>query len=168
MKLIKYTILGIISSVVIGQFAYASGLSVTPSKVEHTLSAGEETVITLTIANPTQDVSLVEVYADDFERNISPEVSSFTLEAHEDRLVDVTVLFNDAGTYSTYISVVTKALGDRSFNARSGIKIPVDVTVTEGSVVDHNWVLYGIITFDVVLLGVLIWLIVRKHLASSN
>lgn len=142
--------------------AYSSGLSVTPSKIDQSIVAGNKITVDFVIANPTQDVSVIEVYPDDFERNIAVDTKSFTLEAQEEQTVSVSILFEEPGVYGTFLSVVSKSLGDRTFRARSGIKIPLDISVESEATREYNWPLYGIIVFDVVLLVVLAVLIGKR------
>lgn len=146
-----------------GASVFAAGLSVTPSKVVETIEAGEESRTSLVVSNPTQDVSLIEVYPDDLVQFIRIEPRSFTLEPAGTREVDIAVNFEDEGVYSSFVSVVARPLGDRTFKAGSGIKIPVNYTVVE-HVEEKKWDMpfVGIVVLDVVLFVVLLSLIIMR------
>ena len=74
----------IIKSIILSLFAlsistttFAAGLSVTPSKLDETIAPGSEYRTVLTVSNPTQDVSLIEVYPDDLVRFVRVEPREF-------------------------------------------------------------------------------------------
>ena len=95
---------------------------------------------------------------------------SFTLEPAAEREVEVIFAFEDTGVYSAFVSVVARPLGDRAFKAGSGVKVPVNLTVTEDVPAEEgdDPALLGIIVLDVLLFLVLFGLIVhrvRKHRA---
>ena len=61
--------------------ALASGLQISPSSLDFTVTPGTEQTLTLNIANPTSDVQIFEVYPDDYQKNLVVIPSSFTLES---------------------------------------------------------------------------------------
>ena len=153
---------------------YGAGLSVTPGKISETIRADEEFKASITVSNPTQDVSLIEVYPDDLIRFIRVEPRSFTLEPAEEREVGIVFDFEDEGVYSTMISIVARPLGARTFKAGSGIKIPANISVEEGASVEsaesaedktgdkYDPTLVGIIVLDIGLLSIVVWLVARR------
>src|SRR3989339_739351 len=87
---------------------------------------------------------------DDFSKEISLEPAEFNLSPQEIALVNISADFNhlSAGVRKTNISVLSQALDKKSFNAISGIKVPVSIYVTESY---FKW--SGPAVFVVVFLG---------------
>ncbi len=109
--------------------ALAIGIEVTPSKVTITAHPGEESTIRLSVTNPSKDVALFEVYPDALESMISASPKSFTLEAGAQRYVTVAISPEKEGQYTADLSVVARPLGDQTFQAGTGVKIPLTISV---------------------------------------
>lgn len=114
---------------------FAGGIEVRPSKIDLNISASSPVSSDMTIINPTADVQIFEVYADDFQEIITLYPSSFTLEAGASQNVLVTVqpkdFLNTSRILNTQLSVVSSPLANSRFQANTGIKIPITVTITE-------------------------------------
>ncbi len=125
--LASITILTFIPSAVVS----ASGLSVSPSALNFDLNAGQSVTKTLIIANPTGDVLVFEVYADEFKNMFSISPSSFTLESGARKEVKISIDSNNINEYpliSTNLSVVGSALAEGKSNVAAGAKIPVSIS----------------------------------------
>lgn len=106
----------------------AVGVSVTPKELKVSGNMGETVNAKLTVKNPSTEVSLFEIYPDELEKMIKPSPSSFILESGESREVTIQVTPNESGIFRTNISVLATPVAKASFNAGSGIKIPIEIT----------------------------------------
>src|SRR3989338_10080047 len=70
--------------------ASAAGISVSPAKLDLIVS-GFQASAQIVVANPTRDVQVFEIYADDFAENFIFNPASFTLESGERKVVLVTI-----------------------------------------------------------------------------
>ena len=113
--------------------ALAVGVGVTPAQLHIDAHAGQESVARIKVTNPSKDVTLFEVYPDDLEAVVSVSPASFTLESKEEKYVDVKVTSPEAGQFLTTLSVVGRLMADSKFQAGSGVKIPVTITVDDAS-----------------------------------
>ena len=77
----KKLLLSLLLSLILPFLANAAGIQVFPSSLSLNVAAKGKTITSITVINPTSDVSVFEVYADDFSQNISANPSSFTLES---------------------------------------------------------------------------------------
>ena len=119
----------------------ASGMSVFPDKL--TLDSAEPK--TLTISNPSKDVLLFEVYADEFEDLIELLPQSFTLEAGAQKKVRMSLDPSSTAkklpayeanktrkkeggeVLSTNISITASPLNQADANVAIGTKIPLTI-----------------------------------------
>ena len=123
----KYILLSILSFVLVPWNALAAGIQVSPEKLDFPLS---ETVSTqeVVVANPTADVQVYEVTADDFAKAIEFTPASFTLEAGTRKKVLVKVDQSKLnGAVATNISILGKPLAESKLQINTGVKIPVNV-----------------------------------------
>ena len=109
--------------------AFAIGISVTPSRASIIVAEKEDASIRLKVANPSKDVALFEVYPDALEQLISISPKSFTLESGAERFVEVSVRGEAVGKMVAEISVVARPLGDQTFQAGTGVKVPLAIEV---------------------------------------
>lgn len=145
--------------------ASASGIQVSPAHLEFSV---QRKVVTSTIEvkNPTTDVQIFRVYADEFTRAISVSPSTFTLNANEVQTVQVFVDPTDLritdGVTTTTVSVVGSPSMQGISPVGAGAKVVVQIHSTEKGVYDKGvWV--GLILL--LLLGLyLVWkAITRKN-----
>lgn len=130
MKL-KLKIILILAGVFLASNISASALKITPSSVylESTLEkTGQKVII---IENPGKNVALFEVFPDDFSDWISVFPASFTLNPGEKKEVSISVNPEKEGIYATSLSVVSKPLSEKGFQANAGVKIPLEIRVSE-------------------------------------
>lgn len=118
------------------------GLAVTPSELKVVQTAPENSPAKLIVKNASREVSLFEVYPDDFESIIRASPSSFILEAGEEREVNIQNNFRQEGQYRTDISVVARPIAASAFNAAGGMKIPLTVNVNQAS----SWRLLALVS----------------------
>jgi len=128
-KLGIITFLGIV--LVASTSVGAVGLSVSPKELKVSSRANETVNYSLTVKNPSGEVSVFEVYPDDLTSIIKTTPSSFILESGEEREVLVQVRARGDGIFKTDISVVATPVAKGSFNAGSGVKIPIQISVGE-------------------------------------
>lgn len=109
--------------------ASAIGISVTPSKASISVAQGDQAMIRIKVANPSKDVALFEVYPDALEQIITASPKSFTLESSAERFVEIAVRGETLGSMIADISIVARPLGDQTFQAGTGVKIPLAIEV---------------------------------------
>lgn len=126
----KVLICGVIAvSLAIPLYADAVGISASPSRLLLSIERGEEITAQLIISNPSTNVSVFEVYPDEFESVIIIAPSSFILEGGDQKKVRVRIQPKKIGVFVTNISILAKPLAESAFSASAGIKIPVRLEV---------------------------------------
>ena len=108
--------------------ASASGLSVSPARLDFELSGNTNVAKNIVVANPTADVMIFEVYADEFQDTIIVNPESFTLESGGRKEVSVSIdseKLKQAQTIATSLSVVGTPLAQNKVNIGAGAKIPL-------------------------------------------
>ena len=133
---------------------HASGIQVSPSKLEFNISQKAETKKVI-VVNPTVDVQIFKVYLDDSTRGVELSPASFTLEAGGRKEVAITVdpkKFSSPDTIVyTALSVLGSPLMEGSVPVGTGVKVQVSVTRSGGSSVNVTGLIFGLVA--VVLLG---------------
>jgi P pilus assembly chaperone PapD len=109
--------------------ALAAGIQVSPSRLEFSLNSGAQQSKDIVVANPTANVQLFEISADDFQNAISINPESFTLEAGARKTVSITVNpkslpQNQSQLFGTNLSVVSQPLANSSLGVGAGVKLP--------------------------------------------
>ncbi|MBI2463196.1 MAG: hypothetical protein HYV65_03110 [Candidatus Spechtbacteria bacterium] len=118
-------------------FAYASagGITVSPSKLTFDIERGKIEKANIVVTNPTADVQVFEVYPDNFSDVISINPKSFTLEAGMNKSVQISVSQllsrNTPQVMTTNLSVIARPLTEIQFQANTGVKIPITISVQE-------------------------------------
>lgn len=121
--------------------ASAGGLEVTPSKLTLQAAQGDKLFSEITVGNPTSDVQIFEVYADNFSDQIQIDPASFILEAKSRKTLTVRFLGFRSGVFATNLSVLAKPLLDSRFSANAGVKIPVSATISSQKTSRKDWLL---------------------------
>ncbi|MBI2607966.1 MAG: hypothetical protein HYW51_04030 [Candidatus Doudnabacteria bacterium] len=157
-----------LSALLFPSMVSAAGIDISPAKIDLETHKDQTAEQVITVANPTADVQVFEVYADDFKNLFTFTPASFTLEAGERKTV--TLSFDgkstDSALLSTNISVLATPLADARFNANTGVKIPTTVRISEGGN-SSNWVNKDLIFFGTLGL-VLLYLIFRLIKAKQD
>jgi hypothetical protein len=156
--------------------AKAVGVSVNPSDLDIILPS--VTNSHLNIKNISTEPIAVSVYSDDFSEQITIVPNELRLLPDEIGQVKVITNFDNQakGVKKTNISVVAKAVNKRSFNAASGLKIPLTIHIGEKY---WHWTaatVFGTFFVGLLLIGFtieLIFLILRsrhkkRHIFGHN
>ena len=131
-KLLLYTFL-LVSAAYLAFSVQAVGLSVSPKELKVSAMVGETVSYKLQVENPSGEVSLFEVYPDDLGSLVKISPASFILESEERKEVTVQVTPKGDGVFKTNISVVASPVASSSFNAGGGVKIPLEISVSENN-----------------------------------
>jgi hypothetical protein len=109
----------------------AVGISVQPSSID--LFWPDIVDEKISVKNISKEPIVVHVYVDDFSEAINIEANEFELLPDQVAPVKISGDFSNfsAGTQKTNISVLSKALDKKSFNAISGIKIPLSIYINQ-------------------------------------
>lgn len=123
----------VIASLILPAVVLAAGIEVSPEKLEFELTGGKAKTEEITVANPTADVQLFEVYPDDFTQAIKANPESFTLEAGGRKKVLITLDPRriSGAAISTNISVLGKPLAESGVRVNTGVKIPVSARIAK-------------------------------------
>ena len=115
-------------------YVSASGVKVSPSKLEISAKTSAPVTAKITVINPTDDIHVFKVYPDDFLDIIKISPASFTLEAGEKKEITVTIKSSGEQKISealnTNISVIAKPLAETKFQTNAGVKIPLSILIS--------------------------------------
>jgi hypothetical protein len=145
-----------------------AGLQVNPDKLVFNINGAEPRTEEMIVVNPTADVQLFEVYADDYARLIKVNPASFTLESGARKKVLVTITPDNlpAGIISANLSVVSEPLisaKDQNVGINTGVKIPFTIQLSN-STEEPLWQFYGLLALGcLVVIGLVSWLIRRRR-----
>lgn len=108
----------------------AVGVSIEPSSIN--IVFPDKHSASLDIKNISDEPVLVKIEADHFRENIKINNQEMELLPEQAARVNFDLDFSayPTGVKNTYISVVTQPLNRQSFNASSGIKIPLTVNIS--------------------------------------
>jgi len=129
MKLIKFILA--LSLLTAPWRVWAVGVSVSPSSLD--LLYPDQSQKKLIIKNISLEPIIVYVYPDDYKDNIivSPQEINLLPEEFGQVSVDLDFGNKQTGVINTQISVVSKAVDKKSFNAASGLKIPLTININK-------------------------------------
>ena len=124
-----------ISLVIIGLLftanqAAAVGVSVKPQRIVLELKAGQMATSQVLVTNVGSEPAVYQVYPDKFSDQISVSPTDFKLESQASQLVTLIVKTKAAFDLITNLSVVARPLAAGGGTAGSGVKVPVNVTVS--------------------------------------
>ncbi len=121
----------VIAAVLIANTAvFAIGVGVSPAVINVSAQKGGKVLTELTITNTAQEPGIYIVSADELTDWIGVQQREIRLEAGEKKRVRVLVNPKKEGIFTTMLSVVGYPLDKKSFNAGSGLKVPLRVTVS--------------------------------------
>jgi hypothetical protein len=111
----------------------AVGVSVSPSSLEVLYPDKQD--LELVIQNISLEPVSVYIYPDDYKKSIVASPDEIKLLPDEFGRISLSLDFSgeESGVKNTQISVVTKAIDKRSFNAASGLKIPISINIHQES-----------------------------------
>lgn len=114
----------------------ASGLQVSPARLEAEIRPEDGPVeFQLTVSNPTADVMLFELSADEFPEIFELMPASFTLESGSRQPVRLRVnpgrseTARQSGIVQTEISVLGRPLAGGELSAATGVRIPITIRI---------------------------------------
>ena len=122
----------------------AVGVGVEPAGLNFNINSNGQSINTIKLTNPSLEPGLFTIAADDFSDWFTIQPSEIRLEANESRAVKVQVKPNQSGRFATSLSVVGYPLDTRSFNAGSGLKLPVIIISTVPAVA-LRWFYVGLV-----------------------
>lgn len=137
----------------------AAGIQVSPAKLDFTTAVGKTASQNIIVVNPTADVQVFEVYADDFSAAITADPESFTLESGSRKTVAITVdtskLDQKSGqSWATDLSVVGKPLADNKFSVGTGVKLPLTISIGNQVSSDNKnqWLIWTLVLALLIML----------------
>jgi hypothetical protein len=147
--------------------AAAAGISVTPSSLVYYLPVKTQIIKKITVENSFKNPQIYEVYSDELTDLVAITPGSFRLEPGEKQEVQIAVKSAESGNFATFISVVAADINRRQFNAATGAKIPLQITVLTSAPTFFQknliWFII-IICFLILLLDILIIAGLKKKL----
>jgi hypothetical protein len=138
----------------------AVGVAVSPSSVDLLFPDISEEKIS--IKNISSEPIVVRVYTDDFADNISIEPNEFELLPDQVSPVKISGDFDnfEAGIQKTDISILSKAKDKKSFNAISGIKIPLSIYISKSYFTWSGPAIFVVVFFGLLLILGLVRIII--------
>ena len=111
--------------------AQAIGVAVDPAQLDVFYSGTKK--IDLKISNISKEPENISIFPDDLSEYIKVQPKEFILNPEQVTVVKIFLNFTDkkSGVKKTNLSVISKALNKSSFNAASGIKIPLTITISD-------------------------------------
>ncbi len=130
----------------------ALGVEANPAHLKLVTNSQGRVETVLTIANPSTEPGLFALSIDDHQSWFKIEPAELRLEAGERRAVKISIKADKSGQYSTWLSVVGYPLDTRAFKAGSGVKIPLNLSVSE---IKTYWPAYiiGGVALSLILAG---------------
>ena len=148
------------------RLSLASGLLVSPSKLDFDISKLKQKEKTITVANTTEDVQIIDIYFDEHEEWFEIKPKIFSLTPGEWKKISISPVLGKPWFYSKqtklYLLIIAKPLKESSIKVSSGIKLPV--TVTSNSAINPGKLLFPTLLVMLILLIIAASLIAqRKH-----
>jgi hypothetical protein len=139
----------------------AVGVAVNPSELQIVLPGDNQT--TLQITNISDEPVMVFVSPDDFVDNIIIDPAEIQLLPEQATQIRITTNFanTSAGVKKSNISVITQAVDKRSFNASSGIKIPLTINIAKSYWQWSGEAVFVLVFLSLFALFFIIWLIIK-------
>lgn len=141
--------------------AQAVGLTLSPAKIE--VVYPKQKTAELIVTNISSEPILVKVYPDNFLKEIIVLDSEFTLmpEAKTKIKLDLNFLDYQSKIYQANLSVVANDLSSASFNAASGFKVPISISIEANKSKLFLFIVIFVI-FLIVLVSSLIFVYYRR------
>lgn len=117
----------------------ASGLSVSPTRLDFTIKDKFSQIQEIIVANPTAETVVIEVYSDDSSGLIICAPKFFILTSGGRKIVSVSLAqkniltFRQNNNISANLSVVAKPLNGGNFSIASGVKLPVNIKIIQNN-----------------------------------
>jgi len=124
-----------------GSTVLAVGIGAKPKKLDLEIKTGALSNAEILITNVSDQPGVYQVKPDSLEKNIKLTPADFQLNPGQSQLVNLEINFNRPGKFATNLSIVATPLQAGGLVAGTGVKIPVDISV---SGVPIWWVIIGI------------------------
>ena len=138
---------------------WAVGVAVSPSELQIVLPGDNQA--TLQVTNISDEPVMVFVSPDDFADNVITDPTEIQLLPEQVTQIKIISDFANtpAGVKKTNISVVTQAVDKRSFNAASGIKIPLTINIAKSYWHWSGEAVFVLAFLSLFILAFIIWII---------
>lgn len=145
-----------------------AGVEASPSKLQLQTFSNTKAVTELTVRNPSADVQLFEIYADDFSDSIKIHPTSFVLEAGNSKSIAISYDAKRGKNtiLKTNISVVARPLSESRFQFNSGIKIPITILINSSATFMPWWFIFPSVVI-IICLFYFFWR-KRRHQAKED
>lgn len=166
MKILKTSI--VIFSLVFPLFSLAAGLQISPARLDIIMGTDQQTTENIVFANPTSEVQIFEITADDFGNRIQPWPKSFTLESGARKTITIKITSEGwqkmtSQKIVTNLSVIAKPLDKENLAIGAGAKIPVEITINQTSQNNTK----KLVPIIVIILGVAFLIALLKYKRRS-
>jgi P pilus assembly chaperone PapD len=110
--------------------AFASGIQVSPSKLEFNMALDGLMAKQIIVSNPTNQAQMFQVYAEDYPDLITAEPNDFALEPGGRKNVSIIVNSQKLpGSLKTQLAVLAGPLpGKKNLAVSAGVKIPLSIS----------------------------------------
>lgn len=114
----------------IPQAVLASGIQVSPAKLDFQITPGQPQPRQLVVANPTADVQTFQIYAQDYPSAITAEPNDFALEAGGRKEVAIYVDGKNLPVkVNSQLAIVARPLANsKNLSVATGVKVPLTIT----------------------------------------
>lgn len=138
----------------------AVGLTLSPAKIEVLYPAQKKAELIVT--NISSEPILVKVYPDNLVKEILLIEPEFTLMPEAKTKIKIDFNFSDhkSKIYQTNLSVVANTLSASSFNAASGIKVPLSISIEPNKIKLSFIISFVFLVF--LLIGIIFYYYRRK------
>lgn len=148
---------------------HASGLQISPAKLDFTIYNNKTSQQDMVIVNPTAEVQIFDIYPDDFDKQIKVEPASFVLESGARKTVKVYVYpknLSNSQKISTDLSITGKPLSENKFSIGAGAKVPITITLLQADNKFSHAILWA--TLTVLVIFILCYFIYKKRLFNAK
>jgi hypothetical protein len=168
LSVIVLVLLGII---VIPSMVLASGVGVTPGKLEFSVRPGGKSTQDLQVFNQSDQISKFQLYVEGFDETwfeISP--AEFTLNPHEIKTVQVafTPSITAAPENTTIQLCIVSLPQDADLRIGTGIKLKTTVTITELPIMTIQWWIVSTAIAGIVVIGTGLFFLIRRRRRTAN
>lgn len=141
------------------------GISVSPTKLD--IKYSKDTKNYLKIKNISKEVVQISIYSDEFQNNIKIYPEEVQLLPEQITRIEINTNFDKEKNnqiLKTNISVVTKALDKKNFNASSGIKIPISIILKKQNIYSTLF----LFSIFVIFIIAVIFLFISKYISRKD
>ena len=164
---------GILSAValVMPVSAFAAGIGIAPEFFDIYLdSPAQNSQVVMGVFNTGENPALYRVFPDDLDQLILVDQEQFRLEAGESREIEIQIKSFPPGKYQTTLSIVGEDINADLSIPKTGVKIPITVSVAGGSYQGRAMMItvIGLILLALFLLLFSVWRFNRKSFLARK